>query len=65
MESPTDRGKRDLIAWLRREIAGATGRSYSIDLEALGLQSLRALQALLRDLETEKAQAVRRAQLRP
>ena len=54
-----------LIRHLRAEMQRATGRVYRIDLEALDLESLRALQRLLQDLEAEKANAVRRAALEP
>ena len=43
----------------------ATGRVYRIDLEALDVESLRAFQRLLQDLESEKANTVRRAAMEP
>ncbi len=54
-----------LIRHLRAEMQRATGRVYRIDLEALDVESLRAFQRLLQDLEAEKARAVRRAAMEP
>ena len=41
------------------------GRRYLIDLEALDLKSLRELQRLLRDLDTEARMAAQRARMFP
>lgn len=57
MEFPSTQEKRQLIAWIRREIGSATGRSYSINFEALDVQSLRAFQAPLRALQAEGERA--------
>lgn len=57
--------KRCLINWIRAETMRLSGRRYQIDLEALDITSLRDLQRLLRDLETEKDYAVRQARLFP
>ena len=58
--------KRRLADWLRAEMARASGgRRYSIDLDALDLDSLRELQRLLRDLDAERRTAVQRARLAP
>ena len=54
-----------LIRHLRAEMERATGRVYRIDLEALDLESLRAFQRLLQDLEAERTRAVRRAAMEP
>jgi hypothetical protein len=43
--------RRRLAAWLRAEMARATGRAYRIDLDRLDTASLRELQRLLRELE--------------
>ncbi len=56
---------RQLIQWLRAEMGRLGGRHYLIDLEALDLQSLRALQNLLRDVESERRNAVNRARMMP
>ena len=59
-----DHERHRLIRQLRAEIARA-GRNYCIDLEALDLASLRALQRLLRDLEDDRRRAVQQARLYP
>ncbi len=56
---------RQLIQWLRAEMGRLGGRRYLIDLEALDLESLRALQNLLRDVESERLNAVNRARMMP
>lgn len=63
--APEDGIKRDLVRWLRAEMARATGRSYRMDLEALDVESLREIQRLLRDVDGDKRQAVQRARLTP
>lgn len=60
-----DRTQRDLIRWIETEISRTTGRRYRIDLDALDLQSLREFQRLLRDLDSEKAQALNQSRLFP
>ena len=62
---PANHEKPRLIQWLRAEVARATGRAYHIDLEALDLASLRALQRLLRNLEDDRCRAVQQARLFP
>jgi len=63
---PAEHEKRRLVQWLRAEMAGATGRSYPrLRLDVLDLGSLRELQRLLRDLEGERDDAVRRARMMP
>ena len=57
--------KRRLIEWLRAETAGAIGRRYQIDFDALDVQSLRELVRLIRDLDHEKQAAVNRARMMP
>lgn len=57
--------KHRLIDWIRAETMRLSGRRYQIDLEALNVTSLRDLQRLLRDLETEKDNAVSQARLFP
>jgi hypothetical protein len=57
--------RRRLAAWLRAEMARATGRAYRIDLDRLDSESLRELQRLLRDLDAEQRSAVQRARLCP
>ena len=57
--------KRQVIRWLRAEMARGAGRQYRIDLEALDLPSLRELQRLLRDLADERRRAVQRARIFP
>jgi len=54
-----------LITRVRAEVRRASGRDYRINLEALDAESLRELLRLLRDLEGEKRNATRRAQLTP
>jgi hypothetical protein len=56
---------RQLIQWLRAEMGRVGGRHYPVDLDALDLQSLRALQNLLRDVESERRNAVNRARMMP
>jgi len=60
-----DYQRRRLVEWLTAEITRATGRRYSIQLEALDDESLRELQRLVRDLDHEKQMAVQQARLRP
>jgi len=57
--------RKRLVRVVAGAIARATGRRYRIDLDALDEQSLRELQRLLRDLHTEKQDAVRRAWITP
>ena len=47
------------------EITRATGRRYSIKLEALDDESLREFQRLLRDLDHEEQMAVQQGRLQP
>ncbi|MBN1336435.1 MAG: hypothetical protein JXB39_10785 [Deltaproteobacteria bacterium] len=54
-----------LVRHLRAEMERAAGRVYRIELEALGLTSLRAFQRLLQNLEAERMKAVRRAAMEP
>ena len=61
----TAHDKRRLIEWIRAEMMRLSGRRYQIDLEALDIKSLRDLQRLLLDLETEKDNAVRQARIFP
>ena len=58
-------GRERTIAWLRAEIARATGRRYQLDLDAMGVEALRELQRLIRDLEAERVREVRRARMEP
>lgn len=61
-----DNEYRQLIEWLRAEMARATaGRSYHIALDQLDHESLRELQRLLRDIDNERQTAVRDARLGP
>jgi len=60
-----ERAKRDFIRWIETEISRTTGRRYRIDLNALDLQSLRDVQRLLRDLDSEKTQAINKAKFLP
>jgi hypothetical protein len=60
-----DYQRRRLVEWSVAEITRATGRRYSIKLEALDDESLRELQRLLRDLDHEKQMAVQQARLQP
>ena len=63
---PAEHDKRQVIRWLRAEMARVAGRSYPrLDLEALDLPSLRELQRLLRDLTDERRRAVQRARIFP
>ena len=62
---PADHAKHCLIRWLRAQLARATGRPYPIDLEALDLDSLHALERLLRDLEYDRRRAVEQARIFP
>ena len=57
--------RRQLVEWLRAEMARATGRCYRIALKQLDCGSLRELQRLLRDLDHERQAAVSRARLFP
>lgn len=61
-----DGEKRQLVRWLRAEMARAAGRSYPrLDLDALDKDSLRELQRLLRDLDAERRMAIHRARMTP
>ena len=60
-----DHVKARLVRQAEGAIARATGRRYQVDLDALDQGSLRELLRLLRDLEQEKAAAVRRARMFP
>ena len=62
---PSDHERRQIIAWIRAEAGRLSGRQYRIDFEALDTASLRALQHLFRDVETEHQQALARARLTP
>ena len=62
---PSDHERRQLIAWIRAEAGRLSGRQHRIDLGALDIASLRALQHLLRDVETEHQQALARVRLMP
>lgn len=57
--------RRDLLRWIRADIARTTGRSYRIDLEALPVESLREVQRLLRDLDGDRRAAIERARREP
>ena len=57
--------KRQLIQWLEATAARTTGRRYQVRWDALDVGSLRELQRLLRDLETERQRAVQQARLMP
>jgi len=55
-----------LVEWLRAEMARTTGgRTYRIALDQLDRESLRELQRLLRDVDSERQSAVRDARLYP
>ena len=56
--------KRQLIRWLEATAARTAGRSQ-VRWDALDVGSLRELQRLLRDLETERQRAVQQARLMP
>jgi hypothetical protein len=60
-----DHERRQLVEWLRAEMARATGRSYRIALDQLDRESLRELQRLLRDIDNERQAAVRDVRLYP
>ena len=62
---PGEYERRQLVEWLRAEMARATGRTYRIALDQLDRESLRELQRLLRDLDHERQGAVRDARLFP
>ena len=55
--------RRRLVDWVVAYIAQMTGRRYRINLDALDYDSLREVQRFLRDVETEKQQAVQQARL--
>lgn len=57
--------KRQLIGWLIAEMRRAGGRDYRINLEALDVQDLRALQRFVADVVHEQQMAVNRARLQP
>ena len=57
--------RRQLVEWLRAEMARATGRCYRIALDQLDCSSLRELQRLLRDLDYERQTVVRNARIYP
>jgi hypothetical protein len=54
-----------LVALIGAEIRQQTGRQYRINLEALDVQSLRALLRLLQNLAHEKRSAATRARMVP
>ena len=56
---------RRLVDQIRAEVARTTGRRYQIDWEALGVDGLRELLRLLRDLDYEKRASENRARLTP
>jgi len=60
-----DYQRRRLVEWIVAEVMRSTGRRYRIQLDALGDESLRELQRLLRDLDHEKQMAVQRARICP
>lgn len=60
-----DYQKRRLIEWITSEVTRQVGRRYQVAWEALDDRSLREIQRLMRDLETEKDNAVRQARLFP
>ena len=62
---PADYARRSLILRIRAHIARATGRLYSIDFEALDLDSLRDLERLMRDLEYDRRRDVEQARIFP
>jgi hypothetical protein len=57
--------KNHLARWLKAETSRMTGRAYQIDYEALPAESLREMMRLMRDLDQEKANDVRRARMMP
>ena len=57
--------KHQIIDRLHAEMTHLTGRRYQIDLEKLDIASLRALQRLFQDLDTEHQQALDRARMLP
>ena len=62
---PANHARRSLIIRIRAHIARATGRPYSINFEALDLDSLHALERLLRDLEYDRRRDVEQARIFP
>ena len=60
-----DYERRQLVEWLRAEMARATGRSYRIALDQLDRESLRELQRFLRDSDQERQSAIRDARFFP
>ena len=58
--------RRCLIQSLRADITRKTGRRYDrLKLESMDTSCLRELQRLLRDIDTEHAMAIKRAQMCP
>ena len=58
--------RRCLIQSLRADISRKTGRRYDrLKLEMMDISSLRELKRLLRDIDTEHAMAIKRAQMCP
>jgi len=56
---------RQVARWIEGTIGRETGRRYQLELEGMSLRALRDLQRLLRDLESEKQNAARRAAMEP
>ena len=56
---------RRLVDQIRADVARATGRRYQIDWEALGVDGLREMLRLLRDLDYEKRASENHARLTP
>jgi len=57
---------RQLVGWLRAEMARATaGRTYRIALDQLDQESLRELQRFVRDSDQERQSAIRDARFFP
>jgi len=53
-----------LVEWITAEVNRQVGRRYRVAWEALGDESLRELQRLLRDLDHEKQMAAQQARIR-
>ena len=64
-ERPRTGADPGFIRHLRAEMQRATGRVCRIEMEALDVESLRALQRVLQDLEAERTKAARRAAMEP
>ena len=60
-----DHARRSLIIRIRAHIARTAGRTYTIDLEALDLDSLRDMERLLRDLDYDRRRDVEQARIFP